>query len=179
MLSSDEKYQIGCRSVSEDLTGPVDDAQHGGLLVMLVDEYIFTASKVMAAQQKLSQRNILGGAMSDISSITGSLVHKNNSTSNSPYNSLSCIYSGDVDAICQTPSTLEAAFDLIVALCIGCVPNLKYICDSLIEMFYLDHEISLTEWDYFPAIGCRPLKGFVGLKNGGATCYMNSIIQQV
>lgn len=169
MLSSDEKYQIGCRPIGED-------EQHGGLLVMLVDEYIFTASKVMTAQQKLSQRNILGGAMCDAGS---SLLNKNSSTSNSPYNSLSCIYSGEVDAICQTPSTLEAAFDLIVALCIGCVPNLKHICDHLIEMFYLDHEVSLTEWEYFPAIGCRPLKGFVGLKNGGATCYMNSIMQQV
>lgn len=177
MLSADEKYQIGCRSASGDLSCS-NDEQHGGLLVMLVDEYIFTASKVMAAQQKLSQRNILGNALCD-SSTNNSLLHKTNSTSNSPYNSLSCIYSGDVDAICQTPSTLEAAFDLIVALCIGCVPNLKYICDNLIEMFYLEYEISLTEWEYYPAIGCRPLKGFVGLKNGGATCYMNSIMQQV
>lgn len=175
MLSSEEKYEIGCKSIGDESGGGSPDEQSGGLLVMLVDEYLFTASKVMAAQQKLA-RNILGGNTCD--STTG-LVHKNSSTSNSPYNSLSCIYSGDVDAICQTSATQEAAFDLIVALCIGCVPNLKYICDNLIEMFYLDHEISLTEWEYFPAIGCRPLKGFVGLKNGGATCYMNSIMQQV
>ena len=174
MLSSDEKCQIGCKLIKEDtnsVTAAADEqqqqSQFDGLLVMLVDEYIFTASRVMVAQQKLSQRNILSNTMCD------------NSNSNSPYNSLSCIYSGDVDAICQNSATLEAAFDLIVALCIGCMPNLKYICDSLIEMFYLDHEITLTEWEYFPAIGCRPLKGFVGLKNGGATCYMNSVLQQV
>lgn len=35
------------------------------------------------------------------------------------------------------------------------------------------------EWDYFPAIGPRPLQGFVGLKNAGATCYMNSVLQQL
>ena len=35
----------------------------------------------------------------------------------------------------------------------------------------------LTEWEYLPPIGPRPQNGFVGLKNAGATCYMNSVIQ--
>lgn len=35
------------------------------------------------------------------------------------------------------------------------------------------------EWDYLPPVGPRPPKGFVGLKNAGATCYMNSILQQL
>lgn len=37
----------------------------------------------------------------------------------------------------------------------------------------------LTDWDYLPPVGPRPLKGFVGLKNAGATCYMNSVLQQL
>ena len=37
----------------------------------------------------------------------------------------------------------------------------------------------LVEWDYLPPIGPRPPTGFVGLKNAGATCYMNSVIQQL
>lgn len=180
MLSPDEKYRIGCKLINDNLDSTDDNEQYDGLLVMLVDEYIFTASRVMVAQQRLSQRNILGSVVQSESNNSTSLINRfHNSTSNSPYNSLSCIYSGDVDAICQNSSTLEAAFDLIVALCIGCVQNLEYICNSLIEMFYLEHEISLTEWEYQPSIGCRPLKGFVGLKNAGATCYMNSVLQQV
>lgn len=35
------------------------------------------------------------------------------------------------------------------------------------------------DWDYLPPVGPRPLKGFVGLKNAGATCYMNSVLQQL
>lgn len=38
---------------------------------------------------------------------------------------------------------------------------------------------ALSEWEYLPPVGPRPNKGFVGLKNAGATCYMNSVIQQL
>ena len=41
------------------------------------------------------------------------------------------------------------------------------------------HELPITEWEYLPHIGPRPSKGFVGLKNAGATCYMNSVLQQL
>jgi len=41
------------------------------------------------------------------------------------------------------------------------------------------NEQVLTEWEYIPPVGPRPVKGFVGLKNAGATCYMNSVTQQV
>ncbi len=38
---------------------------------------------------------------------------------------------------------------------------------------------TLNEWDFSLPIGSRPNGGFVGLKNGGATCYMNSVLQQL
>lgn len=37
----------------------------------------------------------------------------------------------------------------------------------------------LVEWEYLPHVGPRQSKGFVGLKNAGATCYMNAVLQQV
>ncbi|XP_030747882.1 probable ubiquitin carboxyl-terminal hydrolase FAF-X isoform X2 [Sitophilus oryzae] len=81
--------------------------------------------------------------------------------------------------VCDTPQTQAAAFDLLISLCVNCVPNYKQLVNMLTEMFYLDPETAITEWDYLPAVGPRPFRGFVGLKNAGATCYMNSVLQQL
>lgn len=37
----------------------------------------------------------------------------------------------------------------------------------------------LQEWEYLPPVGPRAKGGFSGLKNAGATCYMNSVLQQL
>lgn len=37
----------------------------------------------------------------------------------------------------------------------------------------------LREWEYVAPVGPRPYRGFAGLKNAGATCYMNSVLQQL
>lgn len=38
--------------------------------------------------------------------------------------------------VCGTPATTNAAFELLVALCVGCVPNMKLLVEMLTEMFY-------------------------------------------
>lgn len=38
--------------------------------------------------------------------------------------------------VCKTSCTTNAAFDLLVALCMGCVPNMKLLVHMLTEMFY-------------------------------------------
>ncbi|CAB1346501.1 unnamed protein product, partial [Coregonus sp. 'balchen'] len=80
--------------------------------------------------------------------------------------------------VCSSPASINAGFELLVALAVGCVRNLKQMVDTLTDMYYLGCE-ALTEWEYLPPVGPRPTKGFVGLKNAGATCYMNSVIQQL
>lgn len=80
--------------------------------------------------------------------------------------------------VCSSPASINAGFELLVALAVGCMRNLKQTVDTLTDMYYLGCD-ALTEWEYLPPVGPRPTKGFVGLKNAGATCYMNSVIQQL
>ena len=38
--------------------------------------------------------------------------------------------------VCSSPGAVNAAYDLLVALCTGCVPNLKSLAAMLIDMYY-------------------------------------------
>ncbi|XP_070500116.1 probable ubiquitin carboxyl-terminal hydrolase FAF isoform X3 [Chironomus tepperi] len=80
--------------------------------------------------------------------------------------------------VCRNPHTISAACDLLVALCTNSVPNMKLLVNTLLDMFCFEVE-PLQEWEYLPAVGPRPKGGFCGLKNAGATCYMNSVLQQL
>eukprot|EP00057_Strongylocentrotus_purpuratus_P016370 XP_011670844.1 PREDICTED: ubiquitin carboxyl-terminal hydrolase 24-like [Strongylocentrotus purpuratus] len=71
-----------------------------------------------------------------------------------------------------------AAFELLVVLCEGCPYNLQRIASQLINMHHqLDPSIA-KEWEFLPPVEGRMTK-YVGVKNGGATCYMNAVIQQL
>ena len=48
---------------------------------------------------------------------------------------------GAVIPVCNTGTTLMAAFELLVALATGCVPNLKLVSEMLTEMFHSDKGI--------------------------------------
>ena len=54
------------------------------------------------------------------------------------------------------------------------------LCANNILLIYLDqHAEPVSEWEYLPPVGPRASQSFVGLKNAGATCYMNSVLQQL
>lgn len=46
--------------------------------------------------------------------------------------------------VCSTPASINAGFELLVALAVGCVRNLKQIVDTLTDMYYLGMEIGLA-----------------------------------
>ncbi|XP_022101626.1 ubiquitin carboxyl-terminal hydrolase 24-like isoform X2 [Acanthaster planci] len=72
-----------------------------------------------------------------------------------------------------------AAFDLLLVLCEDCPENLQLVSCQLIAMHHQQDPAIAKEWDYLPPVEGRSPSNYVGLKNGGATCYMNSVIQQL
>ncbi len=72
-----------------------------------------------------------------------------------------------------------AAYSLLVELARNCAENTTLIIDELIRMHHTYNESLSKEFEYEPPIERRAACNFVGLKNAGATCYMNSVLQQL
>ncbi|KAL4237153.1 Ubiquitin carboxyl-terminal hydrolase 24 [Mactra antiquata] len=80
---------------------------------------------------------------------------------------------------CNKTESRIAAHELITELANRSLSNLRDVCSQLIEMHHQPNIDCANEWEYLPPVDGRALCGFVGLRNGGATCYMNSVIQQL
>jgi len=79
---------------------------------------------------------------------------------------------------CTSRECRVAAFEIFVTLAENCTENLCDIATQLISRHHSQLSTS-KEWEFQPPVAARPSLGFVGLQNGGATCYINSVIQQL
>lgn len=82
----------------------------------------------------------------------------------------------EIDPICATSNSLVAAYELLISLCTACPENLSQV-NSALETYFCN--MSISDFEFYPFMGMRPPQSFVGLKNAGATCYMNSVLQQL
>ncbi|CAF1378096.1 unnamed protein product [Rotaria sordida] len=80
---------------------------------------------------------------------------------------------------CSTSESRLAAYDVLVELVRNCRTNLRLVIDDLINLHHRPILEKQTEWEFMPQVNPRAHCGLVGLYNGGATCYMNSILQQL
>eukprot|EP00090_Calanus_glacialis_P047045 TRINITY_DN9530_c0_g1_i3.p1 TRINITY_DN9530_c0_g1~~TRINITY_DN9530_c0_g1_i3.p1 ORF type:complete len:2633 (-),score=502.34 TRINITY_DN9530_c0_g1_i3:271-7929(-) len=89
--------------------------------------------------------------------------------------------SKDISPQCDTPEARAAGYALLIELAKECSDNLKLISKELISLHhqYDANMVKEHQFEYEPAIERRSSSNFVGLKNAGATCYMNSVIQQL
>ncbi|CAI5960869.1 unnamed protein product [Closterium sp. NIES-65] len=56
---------------------------------------------------------------------------------------------------------------------------LRELASLLLPLHFASVEHELPSWEYLPSCAPRPRVGYAGLKNAGATCYMNSVFQQL
>ncbi len=62
----------------------------------------------------------------------------------------------------------------------NCYPSQFLEINRIYKILFTDSLSTQPEWEFSsPGIALRSPNSFVGLKNGGATCYMNSVFQQV
>ncbi|CAF0751200.1 unnamed protein product [Adineta ricciae] len=80
---------------------------------------------------------------------------------------------------CSTSESRQAAYDVLVELVRHCQANFQLVIGELINLHHRPLLEKQTEWDFMPQVNPRAACGLVGLQNGGATCYMNSILQQL
>lgn len=80
---------------------------------------------------------------------------------------------------CTTYESRVAAFEVLVELATNCAENLEKIAKQLLAMHHYVKPELAKEYEYEPLVAGRAECGYVGLKNAGATCYMNSVIQQL
>ena len=88
-----------------------------------------------------------------------------------------------------TPSSRAAAFRVVAALAHADGTLLIHLCAFLGELHFTGNRARLLRdtaaaaappaWDRLPSADPRAEGGFVGLANGGATCYMNALFQQL
>lgn len=82
----------------------------------------------------------------------------------------------DAPPQCKTSSTRNCAFRLLTELADSTQENYAALADLLVQQHRDGEKRSL--WKYQPSAYEKAACGYVGLKNLGATCYMNSLMQQ-
>lgn len=88
--------------------------------------------------------------------------------------------SRQMEPICSTESSRLASFKLLVELSRNCYKNYEKISKNLIKFHHSGNQSAMSnEWNLIPLVVPRAECGYVGLKNGGATCYMNAVLQQL
>ena len=80
--------------------------------------------------------------------------------------------------LCRSAVARRLAYRTLIALCQDRSTNMSYLLQRMQESNELEKSENFTTWNYDPTAFMKRQK-FVGLTNQGATCYINSFLQQL
>eukprot|EP00475_Leptophrys_vorax_P014009 TRINITY_DN20378_c0_g1_i1.p1 TRINITY_DN20378_c0_g1~~TRINITY_DN20378_c0_g1_i1.p1 ORF type:complete len:1328 (+),score=359.52 TRINITY_DN20378_c0_g1_i1:77-3985(+) len=82
---------------------------------------------------------------------------------------------------CKSKPSRDAAFRLLATLVQGCESNMKELIKLLMPYHATTHSngYDISEWEFKSESQQKSPVGYVGIKNLGCICYMNSLIQQL
>lgn len=80
---------------------------------------------------------------------------------------------------CKSPKSRKLAFDLLAELSRGCASNRERLLDLLVPNHQTARSGRMDEWSFEAKTEEKSRTGYVGLKNLGCICYMNSTMQQL
>jgi ubiquitin C-terminal hydrolase len=83
----------------------------------------------------------------------------------------------DSPPLCKSKASRLQAFKLLLELGDKCPSNYSATAETLLSL-HGQRRKAIRGWNYAPAGADKGSSPFVGLKNLGATCYMNSLMQQ-
>lgn len=79
--------------------------------------------------------------------------------------------------LCDTQASVHAAMNLLVEMTKGVPENFQQVATLLKRNWH--QQAHLERFDVVPTSQRKSKTGYVGLKNGGATCYLNAVVQQL
>ena len=77
--------------------------------------------------------------------------------------------------LCDTKDSAQAALQLLVDITNGSASSLRQLSKYLLHNWH--DQANLKDFNHYPSSQKKSKSGLVGLKNGGATCYMNAVTQ--
>ena len=165
---SDDQLLAGRLQLTTALLGRLPDAKRAvgdQLIDIVMTEFLFPASNLLLEVRDGAQ--IPSRLPSDASGLPP-MVGELTNGSDIP----------DVSQKCRSAVARQAAQKLLLGLATQCSPNYERIIETIYTLHF-HAEDAMVGFEQSPDVDARPPSGYVGLKNAGATCYMNSVFQQL
>lgn len=135
------------------------------LIEIVMNEFLFPASKLLLEVREGAQMpQRLPSDASGLPPMVGEITNG----SDIP----------DISQKCRSALARQAAQKLLLGLATQCSQNYERIIEAIYHLHYHAEDM-LSGFEQSPDVDARPPSGYVGLKNAGATCYMNSVLQQL